>query len=53
VGLQRVAALGPNHSSNKEHFGFRDGISQPTPKGSGLESSSTEIAWPWHRASSS
>lgn len=37
VGLQRAAALGPDHSSNKEHFGYRDGISQPTLKGSGLE----------------
>jgi len=37
VGYQPAAALGPDHSSDREHFGFRDGISQPTMKGSGLE----------------
>lgn len=37
VGCQPAAALGPEHSSDREHFGFRDGISQPTMKGSGLE----------------
>lgn len=37
VGYQHAAALGPNHSSDREHFGFRDGLSQPTLKGSGLE----------------
>lgn len=37
VGYQHAAALGYNHSSDREHFGFRDGISQPTMKGSGLE----------------
>lgn len=37
VGCQRAAALGPDHSSDREHFGFRDGISQPTMRGSGLE----------------
>lgn len=37
VGYQLAAALGPDHSSDREHFGFRDGISQPTIKGSGLE----------------
>ncbi len=37
VGYQHAAALGPDHSLDREHFGFRDGISQPTMKGSGLE----------------
>lgn len=37
VGSQYAAALGSAHSSDREHFGFRDGISQPTMKGSGLE----------------
>jgi Dyp-type peroxidase family len=37
VGLQRAAALGADHSSDREHFGFRDGISQPTLKGSVLD----------------
>jgi Dyp-type peroxidase family len=37
VGYQPAAALGPDHSSDREHFGFRDMISQPTIKGSGLE----------------
>lgn len=37
VGFQGAAALGPDHSSDREHFGFRDGISQPTLRGSGLE----------------
>lgn len=37
VGFQAAAALGTDQSSNREHFGFRDGISQPTIKGSGLE----------------
>ncbi|MGH3811665.1 MAG: Dyp-type peroxidase [Pseudonocardiaceae bacterium] len=39
VGYQPAAALGPDHSSDREHFGFRDGISQPTIRGSGLEDS--------------
>jgi Dyp-type peroxidase family len=33
VGEQPAAALG----GDREHFGFRDGISQPTLRGSGLE----------------
>lgn len=37
VGYQPAVALGPDHLSDREHFGFRDGISQPTMKGSGLE----------------
>lgn len=37
VGAQYAAALGPDHMSDREHFGFRDGISQPTISGSGLE----------------
>lgn len=37
VGYQAAAQLGPDHSSDREHFGFRDVISQPTIKGSGLE----------------
>ena len=37
VGCQEAAALGPDHSSDREHFGFRDGISQPRMEGSGLE----------------
>lgn len=37
VGYQLAAALGPDHSSDREHFGFRDIISQPTMVGSGLE----------------
>jgi Dyp-type peroxidase family len=37
VGYQDAAALGAGHASDREHFGFRDGISQPTMKGSGLE----------------
>lgn len=39
VGRQSAAALGKDHSSDREHFGFRDGISQPTIRGSGLEDS--------------
>ncbi|MGH3887903.1 MAG: Dyp-type peroxidase, partial [Pseudonocardiaceae bacterium] len=39
VGYQPAALLGPDHSSDREHFGFRDGISQPTIRGSGLEDS--------------
>ena len=34
VGEQRAAALG---DGDREHFGYRDGISQPTLRGSGLE----------------
>lgn len=37
VGCQHAAALAADHPSGREHFGFRDGISQPTLKGSGLE----------------
>lgn len=37
VGYQPAAALGPGHFPDREHFGFRDGISQPVIKGSGLE----------------
>ena len=37
VGHQLAAALGADHPSDREHFGFRDGISQPTIRGSGLE----------------
>jgi len=37
VGYQHAAALGADHPSDREHFGFRDGISQPTMRGSGLE----------------
>jgi Dyp-type peroxidase family len=37
VGFQCASALGAHHSSDREHFGFRDGLSQPTIKGSGLE----------------
>lgn len=37
VGCQPAAALGPGHTSDREHFGFRDGISQPAIRGSGLE----------------
>ena len=33
--MQRAAALGT--TADREHFGFRDGISQPTLRGSGLE----------------
>lgn len=39
VGLQPAAALGGDQPSDREHFGFRDGISQPTIRGSGLEDS--------------
>lgn len=40
VGVQPAAALGPDDApSDREHFGFRDGISQPTIRGSGLEDS--------------
>lgn len=36
VGLERVAALeGTTLDGRKEHFGFRDGIAQPTIQGSG------------------
>jgi Dyp-type peroxidase family len=34
VGEQRAAALG---DGDREHFGYRDGISQPTLRGSGLD----------------
>jgi Dyp-type peroxidase family len=36
VGTQRAAALG-GARADREHFGFRDGISQPVLRGSGLE----------------
>ena len=36
VGYERAAALGGAHAE-REHFGFRDGISQPVLRGSGLE----------------
>jgi Dyp-type peroxidase family len=36
VGCQRAAALGGAHAE-REHFGFRDGISQPVLRESGLE----------------
>jgi Dyp-type peroxidase family len=36
VGYERAAALGGAHAE-LEHFGFRDGISQPVLRGSGLE----------------
>jgi Dyp-type peroxidase family len=39
AGRQRAAALGKEHPNDREHFGFRDGISQPTLRGSGLEES--------------
>jgi Dyp-type peroxidase family len=39
AGRQLAAALGKEHPSDREHFGFRDGISQPTLLGSGLEES--------------
>lgn len=37
VGRQEAAVIGPPGQEDREHFGFRDGISQPTLKGSGLE----------------
>jgi Dyp-type peroxidase family len=37
VGYQDAAALGPDGRGDREHFGYRDGISQPALKGSGLE----------------
>jgi Dyp-type peroxidase family len=36
VGHERATALGPP-GGEREHFGFRDGISQPVLRGSGLE----------------
>ncbi|WP_091448697.1 Dyp-type peroxidase [Geodermatophilus poikilotrophus] len=36
VGCEHAAALGGAHAE-REHFGFRDGISQPVLRGSGLE----------------
>jgi Dyp-type peroxidase family len=39
VGCQLATALGRGQPFDREHFGFRDGISQPTIKGSGLEDS--------------
>jgi Dyp-type peroxidase family len=37
VGEERAAALGEETQQAREHFGFRDGISQPVLLGSGLE----------------
>jgi Dyp-type peroxidase family len=37
VGEECAAALGEGHQQDREHFGFRDGISQPVLVGSGLE----------------
>ena len=37
VGEECAAALGEGHLQDREHFGYRDGISQPVLVGSGLE----------------
>jgi Dyp-type peroxidase family len=37
VGEEHAAALGKEDEQDREHFGFRDGISQPVLAGSGLE----------------
>ncbi len=37
VGDQHAAVIAAGEHADREHFGFRDGISQPTLKGSGLD----------------